>query len=140
MPSRHLITSGFLVLRALNVTGGRDSRHWANVFLVEELLWLVNSYSGMNTSRKKTQSYFYLNTKETLVIFWASSLPGYTLAETKQKVLNKEFLLWLSIVLLWTEIVSVRMWVWSLALFSGLKIRCCHDCGVVQQLLLRFDL
>lgn len=68
-PIRHLITSGFLLLRALNVTGGRERSHRANAFLVEELLRLVSSHSEMTTSRKNTQSHFYLNTKEIMAIF-----------------------------------------------------------------------
>ena len=46
----------------------------------------------------------------------------------ENKCLLLEFPLWLSE--LQTQLVSMRMQVWSLALLSGLRIQCCRGCGV----------
>ena len=48
-----------------------------------------------------------------------------------------EFPLWLSGLRTW--LVFMRMWVWSLTLLSGLRIRRGCGCGVGQQLQLRFS-
>ena len=54
-----------------------------------------------------------------------------------QEFLIEEFPLWLRG--LQTQLISMRMWVQSLALLRGLRILCGCGCGVGQQLQLRFD-
>ena len=46
-------------------------------------------------------------------------------SEMALKLSEQEFLLWLRG--LRTQLVSMRMCTWSLALLSGLRIQCCHD-------------
>ena len=48
-----------------------------------------------------------------------TAIPGIS------KITIRGFWLWLSGI--WTWLVTMRMWVWSLALLSGLRIQCCHE-------------
>ena len=54
--------------------------------------------------------------------------PGWKLTYKKKK--KAEFLLWLSGLRTQPNMVSVRIQVWSLALLRGLRIQCCHRCGI----------